>query len=351
MKKRVFSFVMTVILTLSMLCIPTTSAFADKTTQPSTEAIVNELSKFETPYIGIEAEDFDLDGDGRIDVFDLVFLKRKLINGEPGITVATVVKLQAWLLGKPDTWLEVRTLRTPWYDKPSNHATSIFQNLCSNDFRFVRASDAVLITEDGTYHPAVLLYFLGCDEYTLDSAYIYNFCYSADEMDEIICKNDGFVIGIKDNQYTLATTNPISPIDENDDPSKQTEAETTSPTETTEPQETTEVKEPEQTSAYVKYDLRHNPDTWTTEKVRNTVWDLSTLLKAESYTFTAKPYTSEWSPSNVTPIQLFGETGLSTVEIIVEEREPVKDTPIYWNDDFYLYYSNQEGFGICFSNK
>lgn len=335
MVKRFFTLFLSAILTLSMFCIPTAFASETVTTQPSPAEIIDEISKFETPYFGIEATDFDLNNDERVDVFDLVLLKRKVINGDAGVTVATVVKLQSWLLCKPNASLKITTQPTPWYDKPSNFATNIFKNLTSNDFRFVRANEGVVITSDGEYHPAVTLYFLGVDEYTIDSVFVYNFCYSVDELDEVIGEDKGFVIGLKDNKYTLTTKNALSPIKE--------DAETSEPTESDTPNQPEEPEEKEMTSAYVKYDLRTNPN-MTTQEVRNEIWTLSNLLKAEPYTFKV-------TPTDANVVQLLGETGLATIEIIVEEREPAMDTPIFANDDFYLYYSNKEGFGICFSNK
>jgi large subunit ribosomal protein L1 len=38
--------------------------------------------------------------------------------------------------------------------------------------------------------------------------------------------------------------------------------------------------------------------------------------------------------------------GMATIEILVEERTPIMDTSIFENKDFYLYYSNCEGFGL-----
>jgi hypothetical protein len=341
MLKRIFTSIMSTLLVLSMFCIPTAYASEPETTQPSPAEIINEISKFETPYFGIEAMDFDLNGDESVDVFDLVLLKRKVINGDEGVTVATLVKLQSWLLGKPNSTLQITTQPTPWYDKPSNFATNIFKNLTSNDFKFVRASEGVVISSDGKYHPAVTLYFLGCDEYTISSVFIYNFCYSVNDLDEVIGETDGFVIGLKNNAYTLATKTEIPTTKPEENPSETTEPDTTNQPE--------EPEEPELSPAYVKYDLRMNPYDWSTQRVRDTVWDLSTLLKAEPYTFKVNPYTSDSKNTTVNTVQLFGETGLATIEIIVEEREPVMDTPIFANDDFYLYYSNKEGFGICFS--
>lgn len=343
MLKRAFTFIMSTLIVLSMFCIPAAYAAEPETNQPSPEAIITEISKFETPYFGIEAKDFDLNNDERIDVFDLVLLKRKVINGDAGVTVATVVKLQAWLLCKPNATLQITTQPTPWYDKPSNFATSIFENLTSNDFRFVRASEGVVITSDGEYHPAVTLYFLGCDEYTISSVFIYNFCYSETELDKVIGETDGFVIGLKNNAYTLCTKNEIPTTKPEENPSETTEPDTTNQPE--------EPEDPKLSPAYVKYDLRMNPYDWNTQKVRDTVWDLSTLLKAEPFTFKVNPYTSDPKNTTKNTVQLFGETGLATIEIIVEEREPVMDTPIFSNEDFYLYYSNKEGFGICFNSK
>jgi len=169
-----------------------------------TADIISALEDAKTPYFGNYAIDFDVTGDGEVDIFDLGILKQKFKAGELGITEATLSKLEDWLLNKPDATLEIEYSKSLILSTPNEKVNRIIENLTSHDFRFTTVERFHIKDSDGNYKPAVYLYFLGIDEYVCESLRITNFCKTTAELDECIANSDqGICIGIKNNVYTL----------------------------------------------------------------------------------------------------------------------------------------------------
>jgi hypothetical protein len=324
MRKTFISIAMTIIMSLFIL--PTTSAFASEVSEsPSAADIVAEISKYETPYFGVSERDYDLDKNGEINYDDLDILKEKIINSElKGATVATLVKLESWLLGKYDLPLEIIEFSDTWLDV-NNYNNDILKNLMSHDFRFVRIEEVggIYFSND-KYAPVVSLTFLGIDEYITESVLIYSFCYNKADFDEFLTENEGFALGIKDGAYSIAPLNSI----------KNNEAEDIIMEEDITP------GEKEMASAYILYDLT-GPFSYSTEETRALISELNAYLTAEKYDFSIT-----YKTADTVQILAKTETGMATIEILVEERTPIMDTSIFENKDFYLYYSNCEGFGL-----
>ena len=339
MKKTFVTYVITALITISTLCIPVSYA-AEPTSTPTATEIVSEVVKYETPYYGYSPKDFDLNNDGSIDVFDMVILKQRLIAGDPELTVATAVKLQSYLLGKPYGTLEITTAPTTWFN-PSDYRNDCLKNLTSHDFRFVHAEESVILCSNGETKPAVALYFLGIDEYIIESVFITNFCNTTDEFDEFVTATEGpgFYIGIKDGKYAMAVK-PATTIDTT--PAESSTGNTFKGSNVIsikhEPEYEEITEERKLGPALAQYDL--TVPNLSTKEVRQIVNELSNYLKAEPFTFTTKAIDSD-------KIQLSCNTALADMEIIVRELEPLKDTPIFETDEFYLFYDNSQGFGIC----
>ena len=196
--KKAMAFILSGLMMTLNFPISTAYAMDDKT-PPTTSEIVDELQKYEAPYYG---ENFDFDNDGTVNVFDMIALRKKLIAGESGITISTAVKLEHWLLGKEPS-LGITDYPTTWFD-PSEYQNDRIKNLMSNDFRFVKADEGSIHHSNGDVSSAVALYFLGIDEYVMESIFVYNFCNSKNEFDEFIEQGNGFSIGIKNGKYALA---------------------------------------------------------------------------------------------------------------------------------------------------
>lgn len=318
--KKAFAFILSGILMVMSLTIGTASAADSKNKNvPTTKEIVSALEKYKTPYY---EDNYDFNNDGTIDVFDMVALRRKLISGEDGITIATAVKLEHWLLGKNNT-LGISEFADSWVYP---HETDIVKNLLSNDFRFVDIYEGS-VNLDGDTVPAVILCFLGRDEYVLEHIFIHNFCYSSDEFDEFVVEGTGYSIGVKNRQYALAL---------NSNTSKENEDFTTP--ETSEENMTEKaVTEEKIDSSFIQYDLT-KPNLSTAEVIQ-TLNEVSNSLNVAPYSFTLNKISSD-------KIELSGKSKISEINIIVHEFEPVRETPILETDNFYLFYDNTKGFGL-----
>jgi len=213
-----------------------------------------------------------------------------------------------------------------WFD-PSAYRNNYIKHLMSNNFKFVRVDEGSIHHSNGDVSPAVDLYFLCADEYTLESIFVYNFCNSIDEFDEFVAEGTGYSIGIKNGIYTLALSTSISKETENPVP---LEIST---------EDVTEVAIPEQKldSTFIQYDLT-KPNLSNVE-VRQTVDELSNYLNITPYSFTI-------TKESYDKIQLSCKTELTEINILVYEMEPVKETPILKTDTFYLFYDNTKGFGL-----
>ena len=170
------------------------------------DEFIHELNQFEEPYYGYVPNDFDFNEDKTIDVFDLIYLKKEVISGEnPEVSMATVVKLQSWLLGKPWASLSIETMPTNWFHGTSEYFSKVQKNIMSHDFRFVRASKDYYPSDDGDIY-GVALSFISDGELTIETQFYSTVCWSVDELDEVVATRDGdgFVIGIKDGEYAIA---------------------------------------------------------------------------------------------------------------------------------------------------
>ena len=318
--KKAFSIILSAILMVISLTIGTAFAADDKNKNvPSAKEIVSELEKYETPYYG---ENFDFNNDGTVNVFDIIALRKKLISGENGITIATAVKLNRWLLGK-DTTLGISEFADSLVYP---HETDTVKNLLSNDFRFVDIYEGH-VHLDGDTTPAVILCFLGKDEYILEHIFVYNFCNSSDEFDEFVAEGTGYSIGVKNQQYALALSANTS---EGNEKSTTLEISTEDKTEKS-------VSEKEIDLSLIEYDLT-KPNLSTAEVIQ-TLDEVSNSLNAAPYSFTINKIGSD-------KIELSGKSETSEINIIVHEFEPVKETSILESDDFHLFYDNTQGFGL-----
>lgn len=207
--KKTMAFLSGLIMIMN-LTISSAYAADDKNTDvPTPKEIVSELEEYETPYY---KENFDFNNDGQVDVFDMIALKKKLVSGEDGITIATAVKLQRWLHGQEDS-LAISELASSYY-KPSEFKNDYIKNLMSNDFRFIGVYECSWVHTYGDDTPGVELRFLGVDEYVLTDILIYNFCNSSNEFDEFIAEGTGYSLGIKNGLYTLALNEKPTTIEE-----------------------------------------------------------------------------------------------------------------------------------------
>ena len=327
MKKNIIAFVLSALMIMSSF-ISTVAFAAEETKAPTTPdvtQIVNEIVKYESPYYGYSARDFDFTNDGSIDVFDLVMLRKKLIAGDPEVTVATAVKLESYLLGKSWATLEITEYPTTYFSITSEHNNDILKNLTSHDFRFVHAEETIMADSkdpDNNYSRGIVLYFLGIDEYAKESIFIDCFCSSVDEFDEFVTATEGpgFYIGTKDGKYALAvkndTTITATPfkgsnvISVRHDPKYE------------------EVEKRYIGSAYVMYDLT-NADS---EKAARAV----EYLNSAPYVITTKEL-----DNNI--IQISAKTELAEMDILVKEQSNTAyaDSIIYENDDFVLFTSTE----------
>lgn len=328
MRKKFMTLTITVIFTLLTLCTGFTVSAAEVVSNSSEistiSAIANELKKYEKPFCGYSGMDFDLNHDGTVDTFDMVLLKREIISGKPGVSVATAVRLQSWLLGKPYSTLSVYHNPTTFLGAPSAHSNDCLKNLTSNDFDFLKAEKTVMAgwenpDEDYTY--GITLYFLSYDEYATDSIFIDTFCNDPSEFEEFVTEDEGFYIGIKKDKYALAVKGEIS--------QKEFERE----------------EEPEYDlgPAYMMYDLRNVAE----DDVDQIISNLSHHLTSDGYTSITVSYYLD----DCVKIHAFNER--AEMDIIVEKGFRQGLTPyttIFVNEDdldqFELFYSKKYGFQV-----
>lgn len=310
--KNIVAIVMTACLILVAVFATGNTVFANSDESFDPSDITSTLETAKTPYFGAYATDFDVTGDDVVDVFDLGILKKKLAAGEPGITVATVKKLESWILNRPDSKLEIEYLPTIQLSTPSEKATRTIQNLTSNDFRFIEVEDFQFKDSNGEFKPAAYLYFLGVDEYVCESIRITNFCTNITELSEcIVNTHTGIIIGIKDNEYTLVLSSNTAP---------------------------TEVEETDIGPAYVVYDLTtFNPSNHEDIELANY---LQEELTCTQYTFDIT--------KNDEYVTLLCKSKKNTMEIHVPEYKSKFESKIYQDDEFYLFFSTENGFGIYF---
>lgn len=208
MNKKFMAFVIGLMMTAMSLVIPTASA-ENLLKFYNREEIIEEISKSAEPYYN---GDFDLNKDEEIDIFDFIEMKKMLINGESGITVSTLVKFQEFLLGKDFLFIDSRPIT--WFTKLSDLNNDYWGNLCSHDFRFVKAEKMTYVyTYDNQKYAVdgVLLKFLGCDENIIENIFISEFAL-IDELETIVAEKESFVIGIKNGTYVLAPKNTEAKI-------------------------------------------------------------------------------------------------------------------------------------------
>lgn len=201
MLKKIFAAMLTV-LTCTFTMVISTAFAADDNYE--LDEFIHELNQFEEPYYGYVPNDFDFNNDKTIDVFDLIYLKNEVISGEnPEVTVATVVKLQSWLLGKPGAALSIESPQPEWMSV-SEHSNKCQENLMSHDFRFVYAYKAN-VEYNGDNYCGIYLEFLSNGENIIETVFYPYFC-RIDDLDQVIATRDGdgFVIGIKDGEYAIA---------------------------------------------------------------------------------------------------------------------------------------------------
>ena len=201
MLKKIFAAMLTV-LTCAFTMVISTAFAADDNYE--LDEFIYELNKFDEPYYGYSPRDFDFNRDDVVDVFDLIYLKNEVISGEnPEVTVATVVKLQSWLLGKPGAALSIESMQPEWMSV-SEHSNKCQENLMSHDFRFVYAYKAN-VEYNGDNYCGIYLEFLSNGENIIETVFYPYFC-RMDDLDQVIATRDGdgFVIGIKDGEYAIA---------------------------------------------------------------------------------------------------------------------------------------------------
>lgn len=311
------------------------------------------LEKFETPYYGSTWKDFDLDADERIDVFDLNLLKRKGLNGENGVTVATIRKLQDWLLAKPDAHLEIKTIENPKHFKEVNSSdTQYIQNLFSNDFRYVYATNTEV---DGYF--AITLWFLGIDETIIEGATFTAFTDTLEYADAVISEAEGFYIIELGGNYVLTFKENIL----NDEPEETTstpeETETTTATEatttvaeTTEPttESTTSTPVTDPTETTTTYDEPHiGPAAVGYNLTDATSSIIPAVKEALSNSFDKKEIVTD-TQRGVAALYFKNDNLQVGIIVSLAKKTEITGEVIYFDSDLIIVYDDIDGFEVFF---
>lgn len=334
--KNFTAFLVAMVMTICTLFSSASALNADAVSIVTTkQTMVDYLQQFENPYYGSTAGEFDLNNDDRIDVFDLTILKRKFVDGEDGVTVRTVEKLQDWLLAKPYAELTITSCtETKFFDDINDYDTQIIQNLMSNDFRYVHADSKDV---DGFF--CVTLWFLNYDENLIEGATFKSFTDTLDYADEVIAEADGFYITIQDGKYVLSFKEQILSAD--DEEIAPTEA-----TEETEITETTEIVEPE---------VEYEPEEPSKDigpalaKIDLISADKTIIPTLENYA-NAADYTKTIFVDEICKIAtVHFETPRAELYVVVpiSDSDNISGTVVYYCEEFIIFYSDEEeGFRI-----
>jgi hypothetical protein len=329
--KKTTSAIISFIL-MFVFCITPTAYSAEKA--PSVDEMVTILNQYATPYYGSQPnEDYDFNHDGVLDCFDMIRLRKMLINGEGNVTVASAVKLQGWLLGNPNYTLTITRFPSTYFSMPTDLANDTFKNLTSSDFKFINAKKEVLIdpVDPTDITKGIELTFLNDGETITESVFFTKFVNTIDEFDELVAatSNPGFYIGIKNKNYALCEKTEYT------NPSDFYNTITSNVSKPT-PGEISE-KEVDKTvnSAFCMYDLT---------KPSKDPSDLAIIIEATLY---SAPYTFTTTKLEDGTITISAKNEESELHLIVEEKKmkPVSQI-IFDNSAFTLFIINNEDFGV-----